>query len=34
MLKIGIIGRADNCGLGILTQEFYDHLKPKKHITI
>ena len=34
MLKIGIIGRADNCGLGILTQEFYDHLKPKKTILL
>lgn len=34
MLKIGIIGRADNCGLGILTQEFYDHLKPEKIILL
>ena len=33
-LKIGIIGRADNCGLGILTQEFYEHLKPTKTILL
>lgn len=33
-LKIGLIARADNGGLGHQTKEFYDHMKPAKTLVV
>jgi len=33
-MKIGLLARADNGGLGVQTKEFYDHIKPYKTLMV
>jgi hypothetical protein len=30
-MRLGLIARADNSGLGMQTWEFYNHMKPKQN---